>query len=101
MSISCALGLVACLNYNDTTVDWDEAFNIVEVCSYMDTIQLMILWADHTMEKLIGRPKHSGIQGFGLNGTHPVRLVVNIVAWYLEKRQSLKNVDALGRFIKI
>jgi hypothetical protein len=36
MSISCALGLVACLNYNDTTVDWDEAFNIVEVCSYMD-----------------------------------------------------------------
>jgi hypothetical protein len=33
MSISCALGLVACLNYNDTTIDWDESWDIVEICS--------------------------------------------------------------------
>ena len=36
MSISCALGLAACLNYNNTTVDWDDAFTIVDVCSYID-----------------------------------------------------------------
>jgi len=26
------LGLVACLNYKDTTIDWDESFDIVETC---------------------------------------------------------------------
>jgi len=36
MSFSCALGLVACLNYNDSTIDWDEAFNIVDACKVIN-----------------------------------------------------------------
>jgi hypothetical protein len=35
MSIACALGIVACLNYKDTTVDWEDAWDIVEVCTWL------------------------------------------------------------------
>ncbi len=32
MSIACTLGLISCLNYTDTTVDFEDAMNIVETC---------------------------------------------------------------------
>jgi len=32
MSVSCTLGLVACLNYNDSRIDFDEAFAILDIC---------------------------------------------------------------------
>ena len=36
MSIACTLGLIACLNYKDTTIDFEDAVEITQTCLWMD-----------------------------------------------------------------
>jgi hypothetical protein len=73
MSISCVLGLVACLNYNDSTIDWDDAFDIVDVCSYIGDSPAMDFMGGSHYGKAYYRAEHLWDKGLRFEWNPPYK----------------------------